>query len=237
MTKSISSIRCWFFLQWFDPIMFFRIFSILNSLTTLNFIKRIYLTLWKQSFIIVHENLLSFLLYQAESVIIDHFVCLSIKIATAEFSVLCKRIEYISRDTEMAERKERVQSRGTPLSFCFTHSRVKSKGGRTERGRDGGRTRAQDEERFTGEHPTSALVATHRGIRIRGRSSSLPHLTSPRSLQRSLLFCILHWRWDLVVRFADAPPFRPSSHRTRSIVLLLQERSVPPSRTSHVPRG
>lgn len=69
-----------------------------------------------------------------------------------------------------------------------------------------------------------------------GKEALLPHLALPRSLQRSLLFCILHWRWDLVVRFADAPPFRPFSHRTHGIVLFLQERSVM-CLVSHVPSG
>lgn len=143
---------------------------------------------------------------------------------------------YLARHRLRGRSESRVETIRTPLSFCFTHSRVKSKGGRTERGRGGGRTREERRRTRRRDSPESTRPPpwSPRIVEFAfGEEVPLPHLASPRSLQRSLLFCILHWRWDLVVRFADAPPFRPSSHRTRGIVLLLQERSD----TSHVLRG
>lgn len=50
-------------------------------------------------------SLFSFFLYQTENVN-RSFVCLSMKIATTEFSLLCKRIEYISRDRRPRRRSE-----------------------------------------------------------------------------------------------------------------------------------
>lgn len=172
---------------------------------------------------------------------------LNLRLSIDRLTITCKifpivQKNWVSRETpkgvrpkeERKRKRERVERRDSPYPpFVLLHALPREAARaahRTERER---RTRAQDEERSAREHPTSTLVATHRGIRIRGRSASFTasHLTSPHlaSLQRSLL-CILHWHRDLVVRFADAPPFLPF---LRSIVFL-QERMYVIS-NSHVP--
>jgi len=97
--------------------------------------------------------------------------------------------------------KSRAETVHTPLSFCFTHSRVESKGGRTERGR----RRRKNANAGRGEIRRRALDL-HLGRHASWNSHSgkkLFYHTSPHRARFSapLLFCILHWRWDLVVRF------------------------------------
>lgn len=169
-----------------------KFFKNIKYSTNLNFIKRIYLIM-KKNLIIIHENLS---LRQAEN--INRSLCLSVdkNRHCRIFSIMQKNWIYLARHRRRGRSESRAEIVRIPLSFCFTHSRVKSKGGRTEHGRGEGRTRTQDEERFTGEHPTSALVATHRGIHIRGRSSS----TTPRlAALASALAAILHF--TLALRF------------------------------------
>jgi len=135
---------------------------------------------------------------------------------------------YLARHTRVRKRKERKRERASPKarqsvpsfrSASRTPAWRARAAHRTERER---RTRAQDEERSAREHPTSTLVATHRGIRIRGRSASTvsltsPHLTSPHF---SACCCFAFYTgveiWSL-----DSPMHYPAfSSRTRSIVLL-----------------
>lgn len=189
----------------------------------------------EQWIIKLHNCLQKFFLYQARD--INWLLRSPVdKSATAEFSLLCKRTEYISRDTGMAERKERVQRRDSPYPpFVLLHALPRGEQGR----QDGAWKKAEEgrERRTRRDSPESTRPPpwSPRIVEFAFGEEALLYRTSPHRARFSapLLFCILHWRWDLVVRFADAPPFRPSSHRTHGIVLLLQEQNV----TSYVSRG
>lgn len=158
---------------------------------------------------ILHENLFPPFAHQAGN--INRSLCLSVdKTATVGFSIMQKNWIYLAETRPRGRSESRAEIVRTPLTFCFTHSRVESKGGRTERGRGGGRTRTQDEERFTGEHPTSTLVATHRGIHIRGRR--LRHHTSPPRARFSARCCFAFytgveiWSLDSPMHHRSGPP-------------------------------
>jgi len=143
---------------------------------------KLYICSWRYSFFVSRER------YE-----LNCFVRLLIDLHHwAGFSLLCKRTEYISRDTGTAEKKASPKPRQSGTLFRSA-SRTPA-----WRARAAGRRkrRRKDEERFAGEHPTSTLVATHRGIRIRGRSSST---ASRLTALASALTAVLHF--TLTLRF------------------------------------
>lgn len=135
-------------------------------------------------------------MYQAQN--INWLLRLSIeKSAIAEFSLLCKRAEYISRDTGWEEGAS-PGPRRTPLSFCFTHSRVESKGGRTEtwkrRRKDAGAGRREIRQRAFDLH-----LDRHASWNSHSEKKKL-FSTAPRlTALASALAAILHF--TLALRF------------------------------------